>query len=276
MPWTFAHPAAVLPLRRLFPGPERLMALVAGALVPDLAYYVAAVADIWGHVDVRPWGTWAHSLLGWVLVDAPLAAGLAALCLRGWGWMVAPLPQPWRGGLLALGASASAQPVSSVAGRAAGLLLAGAAGAATHLLWDGFTHAPGFFVRHLAWLRVEVAVLEGRSWQVFNLLQHASTLVGVGVLGLALMRWRQREASRWPASPADRPRRVSLIAALSISAVLGGMLGGMFGGTFGAGQALPGADAAGQTHVWVVRGVIRATGLMALAYAGLAVWWRPR
>ena len=41
MPWTFAHPAAVLPLRR-FSGPGLLSfaALVIGSTSPDFLYYI--------------------------------------------------------------------------------------------------------------------------------------------------------------------------------------------------------------------------------------------
>lgn len=46
MPWTLAHPAAVLPLRRLFPGLEPLTAQVVGAREPDLASCVEAVAEV--------------------------------------------------------------------------------------------------------------------------------------------------------------------------------------------------------------------------------------
>ncbi|MGM9515561.1 hypothetical protein ACS5PK_14985 [Roseateles sp. DB2] len=44
----------------------------------------------------------------------------------------------------------------------------------------------------------------------------------------------------------------------------------------GALLALPLAGWHAQAHAWVVRGVILATSLMALAYAALAVWWRLR
>ena len=39
MPWTFAHPAAILPLRRFCPAPLDFSALVIGSMVPDLGYY---------------------------------------------------------------------------------------------------------------------------------------------------------------------------------------------------------------------------------------------
>ncbi len=256
MPWTFAHPAAVLPLRRLFPDPCLVVALVAGSVVPDLAYYAG------GLLDAGRWGTWAHSPGGWLLLDAPLGALMAALLVAGRSWIAAPLPEPWRGGLLAL-------PGLRTTGRRRVLLLlpASAAGAATHLLWDGFTHAPGFFVQHLAWLRLELGLLDGRPWQLFNVLQHLSTGLGLAVLWRVQARWRRRRGPRGPegAEPAaERQRRGALLGLLAMAGVFGALL------------ALPTGGWQGELHAWVVRSVIRATGLVALGYALLAVWWRAR
>lgn len=259
MPWTFAHPAAVLPLRRLFPDPRLLAALIAGALVPDLAYYLGGLL---GPVDAGRWGRWAHAPGGWLLVDTPLGGLMAGLFLAGRSWIAAPLPQPWRGGLQALPGLRDADLRCL-----AQLLPASAAGAATHLLWDGFTHAPGFFVQHLAWLRTELGLLDGRPWQLFNVLQHLSTLVGLAVLWRMLAAWRRRlgppEADG--AEPAaDRLRRAALLGLLAIAGVLGALL------------ARPDGGWQGELHAWVVRSVVLATGLAALGYALLAVWWRAR
>ncbi|MBA3727450.1 MAG: DUF4184 family protein, partial [Armatimonadetes bacterium] len=38
MPWTFSHPAAVLPLRRLCPQSLDFAALVIGSTTPDIGY----------------------------------------------------------------------------------------------------------------------------------------------------------------------------------------------------------------------------------------------
>jgi Domain of unknown function (DUF4184) len=41
MPWTLAHPAAVLPLRPLCPHRLSFGALVVGSVSPDIGYYVS-------------------------------------------------------------------------------------------------------------------------------------------------------------------------------------------------------------------------------------------
>jgi Domain of unknown function (DUF4184) len=62
MPWTFAHPAAILPLRRLCPVPLDFSALVIGSMVPDLGYYL-----FYSNLARS-----AHSFSGSVLVCLPV------------------------------------------------------------------------------------------------------------------------------------------------------------------------------------------------------------
>jgi len=54
MPWTFVHPAAVLPLRKYFANRHLFGAVVVGSISPDFGYYV-------GRFDMA---TTAHTLLG--------------------------------------------------------------------------------------------------------------------------------------------------------------------------------------------------------------------
>src|SRR5580704_6496880 len=88
MPWTFAHPAAVLPLRPLRALP--FGALIAGSCVPDLGYYV----------ERRELAALAHTAPGLVLVCLP--AGLAVFALARFLHrpVASLLPEPHRGALL--------------------------------------------------------------------------------------------------------------------------------------------------------------------------------
>ncbi|NUP44592.1 MAG: DUF4184 family protein, partial [Streptomyces sp.] len=93
MPFTFSHPAAVLPL---LPGgrprgPLVASALVAGSLAPDVPYFTESLV----HGTFR-YGEFTHSLLGVPTADVAIAALLAA----GWHWLlreplVALLPAAW-------------------------------------------------------------------------------------------------------------------------------------------------------------------------------------
>ncbi len=58
-------------------------------------------------------------------------------------------------------------------------------GAASHLLWDSFTHEYGYFVSVLPVLAEKVNI-SGASLPVFKILQHTSTLIGAIVIAVAL------------------------------------------------------------------------------------------
>lgn len=203
MPWTFAHPAAVLPLRRLrhfralrsWP----FDALVAGSLAPDLGYYLAWPAA----------ATLAHVPAGLVLVDLP--AGLALLL----AWRVlrepvaALLPRRHRRAWRADRAAASgARGAGSAARDAAALVIGGA----THLAWDAATHAHGWIVQHVPALQASLGRIGDREFPLFNVLQHGSTIAGVVVLLLAYRRHVAARAPRSAAGPADGARLARLLA----------------------------------------------------------------
>lgn len=168
MPFTLAHPAAVLPLLR----PARRFAaplgLVVGAVVPDAPYFL-------------PLGLArrvSHSLTGAIVVDLPLALSLCAvaslLLAPAALWLAPPplkarLPARWA---LGLGPSASL----------ASLLVGAAIGIATHLAWDAFTHGDGLAVRILPGLGALIVTVRGYPLTVFRLLQHGSTVVGCAAL----------------------------------------------------------------------------------------------
>lgn len=156
---TLAHPAAILPLRRLgLP----VSALAAGAMVPDIPLFLWWVRGY----DVT------HSLVGVAVVDPVLTVGV----LLVWFTLVRDAvvdmaPAPIRARLAAR---------ARLSGRQWLLVpIGGCVGAATHLLWDSFTHPGRWGPRHIEWLRTEHGGLEGLKW-----VQYAS-----GVVGLAIVLW---------------------------------------------------------------------------------------
>src|SRR5260221_11283718 len=92
MPWTFVHPAAVLPLRKYFVNRHLFGAVVVGSISPDFGYYV-------GRFDMA---TTAHTLLGLLIVCLPTGLALVVLIrilhrpVPNW------LPQPHRQATLSL------------------------------------------------------------------------------------------------------------------------------------------------------------------------------
>ncbi len=163
MPWTFAHPAAVLPLRRLGLSGA---GLVIGSLAPDFGYYL-------GLFELA---TWAHAWWGVALICLPSAWLVHRLWLWAWRPLAGLLPSRHREALVT---HAPVRPGLGIFGLSAAL------GAATHALWDAFTHRTGWFVQHWPWLREPLAP----GLPAFQALQHASTLIGCAALLITYWRW---------------------------------------------------------------------------------------
>jgi hypothetical protein len=167
MPFTLAHPAAVLPLRGV--RHLRMAPLILGAMAPDLPYYLPG--GIARYVPVTH--AFVHSfltdlLLGYALLGAvfllqrPLTALLSArartLCLRALSAFRRPLE--W----------AYAAPAILI-------------GVWTHLLWDSFTHADGWMVRRVSALSASL-IIGPYEGTVAHALQYLSSAVGLCLMVL--------------------------------------------------------------------------------------------
>ncbi len=180
MPFTLAHPAAVLPLmRRPFDG----LALACGAIAPDIPYYIRAAPLV---VTAESWyepftnATVSHSAAGLVPVTLPLAL-VAYLLLRA---TRRPLIWLTRG---EWSAPVDARPeLPPRVGRWAWVAISLLVGALSHLVWDSATSGVGFLAARFGALN-EPAFAD-LTW--IRLSQHASTVIGLAVLAVAL--WRRR------------------------------------------------------------------------------------
>ena len=206
MPYTLAHPALVVPLRRWLV----LGAAVAGAMAPDVGYYLPTwLADPlhWPGTDVT------HSYLGAVGFDAVVGLVMYAL----WRWPVrepalGSLPEPWRG--TALETTAEVLPGRSVPVRALLVYLSCALGSVTHVFVDVFTHerpdTPDLLIDDT----------------VFGLPIASQLQRGLSVLGLLLIAWWvvawAREVA--PLRTFSVPPRLALLLAV---VVVGGVVGAL-------------------------------------------------
>ena len=168
MPFTLAHPAAILPLRGL--KYLRTAPLVIGAMIPDLPYYMPGRLNILRPETHSVTGSLTTCLaLGYAALDAvyllrrPLTALLSPrarfLCLRALA--------PFRGRPLEWALAS----VSIVIG------------VWTHLLWDSFTHNDGWIVRRVAVLSAPVS-FAGYHGTVCHVLQYVTSAIGLGALAL--------------------------------------------------------------------------------------------
>lgn len=221
MPWTFAHPLAILPIHRMARRRLGFMALVVGSISPDLGYYVLAFDT----------ATLAHQWLGLLLVCLP-SSWCVFLFLR---WMrtrfVYLLPQLQRQALQAHIALPQTFSATQITWTSLAMLL----GAATHVIWDAFTHASGFAVQYFSFLRESVG-LGYVNVPVFHLLQHVSTLAGALLLSYAYWRWLKklphvvilepRENDGWRNLLFVSTALTSLMLGTSLAFVLPGVING--------------------------------------------------
>ena len=206
MSWTFAHPAAILPLRRLCPTHLSFPALIAGTLTPDFGYYIDSFAL----------ATYAHTLAGSFIVCLPIGLMMLALfyLVRRPIWYL--LPQPHRTLLKPFTFTPAPLRLSAILATAISALL----GAWSHIIWDAFTHRRGWAVVRLDLLQTPVLNIGSAEVAVYNVLQHLSTFVGVFVLIAAYRAWfRQREAG--PVFRIDRSDlwRYALVSLLLLGSI---------------------------------------------------------
>lgn len=132
MPWTFSHPAVVFPIKQSRIGKFlNLPALIIGSISPDLFYSV-------GLYNIS---TTAHHFTGWLYTAFPLCIVIFILLSMLSSSLNKALPIPIKAynqwslrGYIIIGIS---------------LFI----GAATHIIWDGFTHETGSFVRNIVFLQ---------------------------------------------------------------------------------------------------------------------------
>jgi len=202
MPFTLAHPAAAVPLRRWLGRYGTVSALVIGSMTPDLAYFLpVGVSRAQSHsLAGLFWWCLPVGAAVYLLFHAVLAPPLVALAPRA---------------LRARLASISRVPGPPTRERTFAIALSLVAGAATHVAWDSFTHDQGAMVLASPWLRERLGEVWGYRVHTYRLLQHASSALGVLVLALWLERWWRRAPVGEPTPEAvPRALRVVLLAAL--------------------------------------------------------------
>lgn len=89
-------------------------------------------------------------------------------------------------------------------------------GAGSHVLWDSFTHPGRWGVRQIGWLERQHGGLTGAEWA-----QYASSVVGLGVVGLAVLAHLRASAPDDTGRPPRRLPRATLPVVIAVAAVAG-------------------------------------------------------
>jgi hypothetical protein len=176
MPFTFSHPAAILPAKYF---PEKWIsftALVIGSITPDFEYFIR----------MRNFGEYGHTWTGIFWFDLPLAFALTfiyhAFVRDG---LIDNLPRILRKRLIRF--KGLSWP-NYVKGHFWVVLVCLLVGITSHILWDGFTHRTGYFVGLMPWLNENTYIFWGIGYSRFYVLQQISSLAGVILVFYALFR----------------------------------------------------------------------------------------
>ena len=175
MPFTFSHPALVLPLRHLPDRSYSLTGLIIGSMTPDFEYFLRMnVGSIYSHTF---WGIFYfdlpvgialcfifHVVVRDQLIDhLPVRLQERFWELKSFNWNKV-FKDSWKIVIISL-----------------------IVGAASHIFWDDFTHPLGYFVKRLSFLRHKIHVM-GFQIPVYNIFQGISSLLG-GII-VCIFIWR--------------------------------------------------------------------------------------
>jgi hypothetical protein len=254
MPFTLAHPAAAIPLYRVLGRAGVLSALIAGSMSPDLTYFLPFEIT----------RATSHSLTGLFLFCIPLGLVgyvLFHVLLRPPGYYLLPLLLRDRLPRLPSSAWLPVAPLWAV-------LVSLLVGAATHLVWDAFTHEDGFVVAASPALRTLLWEIGGYRIFPYKGLQHGSTLIGFSLLARWGWQWYistsvHHEPCDWQPSAVVR---VPALFVLLVAPALGGLLSGLW-------QM---GDVTGMKALqqFMGHGIITALSIFGTILLGFGVIWR--
>jgi len=173
MPFTFSHPAIVLPLAYL---PKRwvsLTGLVIGSIAPDFEYFIR----------MRVYSIHSHTGKGIFYFDLPLAIMLAFvfhLIVRD--KLINNLPLFI---LRRLEKFKSFNWTNHFIRHYLPVIFSIILGSISHIIWDSFTHEHGFFVEKYSFLAQEINTNK-LSFPIYKLLQHGSSILGLLIIIFAI------------------------------------------------------------------------------------------
>ncbi len=173
MPFTFSHPAMVLPFTYLPRKWFSLTGLAIGSLTPDFEYFLR----------MRMKSEYSHTIAGIFWFDLPLGILLAYIFhnfVRD--SLIENSPKALKSRFLVFERFNWNQYLKKNWLVVAISILIGAG---SHILWDGFTHERGFFAERISLLTSNVNFL-GIQLSVFKILQHSSTLIGGLVIAFSI------------------------------------------------------------------------------------------
>lgn len=160
MPFTFSHPAIILPFLKN----KKLSAtgLIVGAMSPDFEYFFR----------MKMQGDIGHTFLGMFLVDIPLGILVAfifhELIKRP---LIDNLPSFFKERVTVL---YEMNWLSYFKSNAHIVMVSLLLGVISHIFWDAFTHETGYFVQRISFLNSKLLGIP-----FYKITQHLSSLIGI-------------------------------------------------------------------------------------------------
>jgi Domain of unknown function (DUF4184) len=254
MPFTFAHPAAALPLSKYLGRFGSPSALVIGSMAPDLVYFVPL--GIHGRVS--------HSIpaLFWFCLPAGLL--VYAVFMR---WLRQPfcalLPDSVQRRIVPLAKTSTGKAWLAVA---VSLVI----GAVTHLIWDSFTHANSPWSSLRSLLDYELFAVGSYQVFVFRVLQHGGGLFGLSCLIWWCIRWYRSSEARHPIARVLPTKRI-IYGSFALVSVLAALV------ATAAGLSVVGSKVGMLAlQYFTVKAIVTAVPVYVCAFLGYCVWWHMK
>lgn len=196
MPFTFSHPAIILPIlehRKI-----SATALVVGSMSPDFEYFFR----------MKMQSEISHSFLGILLIDFPL--GFLVMCVFHGiikNSLIDHLPSFFKARLQLL---KNNNWFTYLKNNMLVICVSFIIGALSHLFWDSMTHWDGYIVQRVAFLNAPFLNIP-----IYKLMQHLSSIVGLAII----LRFIHK-LPVLPATPTIEPMKYWMAVTLIISVIL--------------------------------------------------------
>jgi hypothetical protein len=180
MPFTFSHPAIILPAAVI---PKKYFSwtgLIIGSMTPDFEYFIR----------MNDFSEYSHKLSGVLWFDIPLGLLLAFIyheIVRD--SFISNLPKILR---IRLSTFCNLNWAAYFKKNWLVVLFSLLIGSLSHILWDGFTHNVGYFVHIFAWLQYPIPFMRS-SYHLYLILQYVSSVIGGIAILIAIMRLPKEE-----------------------------------------------------------------------------------
>jgi len=174
MPFTFSHPAIVLPLTYLSKRWYSLTGLIIGSMAPDFEYFIR----------MKDKSIYSHTFFGLFYFDLPVGLVLAFVyhqIVRN--PLIQNLPVTLKGRFIGF---TSFNWHEAFRKHWLVIIVSIFVGAGSHLLWDNFTHYKGFFVLLFPSLKHFFRAGHHYSIRYYNLIQHISSVTGLIIVLIAI------------------------------------------------------------------------------------------